>query len=77
MHEEVGTEGRWVPGKGVGSNSSSLLTSEGLLCSTEVNLHSHLHEGKGNPAAGTLLRVGVREWRISGIWVSPERREET
>lgn len=42
MHEEVDTEGRWVAGKGVGSNSSSLLTSEGLLCSAEVNLHGHL-----------------------------------
>lgn len=42
MHEEVGTEGRWVAGKGVRSNSSSLLTSERLFCSMGVNPHGYL-----------------------------------
>ena len=30
-------------------------------------------EGKRDSATGTLLRVGVREQRISSIWVCPER----
>lgn len=34
-------------------------------------------EEKRDPAAGTLLRAGVRTWRISSIWVSPERKQET
>lgn len=34
-------------------------------------------EGKGDPAAGTLLRVGVRAWRISSVWICSQRREET
>ena len=34
-------------------------------------------EGKGDAAAGTLLHVQVRAWRMSSIWVCPERREET
>lgn len=42
MHEEVGAGGRWVSGKGVGSNSSSLVMSEGLFCSMGVNPHGHL-----------------------------------
>lgn len=33
-------------------------------------------EGKGDPAAGTFLRVGVQARRISSIWVCPEKGEE-
>lgn len=42
MHKEVGAGGRWLSGKGAGSNSSSLVMSEGFFCSMGVNPHGHL-----------------------------------
>lgn len=67
-----------MSGKGVGSNSSSLVMSEGLFYSMRINPYSHLQIlllRRGRPAAGILLCVGVPAWKISRI--CPERRVET
>lgn len=67
MHEEVATEGRRVAGKGVGSNSSSLITSDGLFCSMGVNPHGHLQ---------VLLLRGRETQLLAPLCVLGYKREE-
>lgn len=81
LHEEVGTEGRRVARKGVGSNSSSLLMSEGLFCSMGVNPHGHLQvlllRGRETQLLAPSCVLGIWVWGVSSIRVCLERREET
>lgn len=75
-HKEVGAGGRWVSGKGVGSNSSSLVMSEGFSAAWGLILMAICSSAaEGDPAAGTLWCVGVPAWKIGRV--CPGRRVET
>lgn len=80
-YEKVGTGGRWVAGRGVGSNDGSLLTSEDFfLQSTDKSWWASAGSAaeERDPAAGTscALENGPGELVAFGFPQKGRRRPE-